>query len=443
MRAELDFGLCEAGGSKLKIPECPNAQGELEGSDETLMFAKIRIFKGAELLLSQQFEFSGETEIKPIQVDQDAKLEYLEVDHRYRTQVELGGSSQAFGPISFKMTYHGSTRVIFPDGSYDPTHTDVEVKFDIAGAQADELHEVRDVEFDESLKAKPEADKNFAAEVDRVIARAREKRRGGRCRTGRRNQVRAGLRHTETETRTERLPQSPGRLEERRLAQRRQMDAPRRAERDPRAGESPRQPGELHLHRHQSRQRRGRQSDVQGGLADGCRRSQLDPADGQLRTAAAEIRRTDLGDGRLRRKRARERQLAVGELERQRSPAAGSAVRIPGFPTTAYNYKLTSGSIQYGYSGEIDDCHVQGSQPIDLGAQFDLTNTVSMTLFREAENSSQLTLPMPLFTTVLGQQTGCEDPEENGKDFEWTLGRNWGRAFSYGTSRPGDNATAS
>jgi hypothetical protein len=178
VRAELDLGLCDTGGSKLKIPECPDAHGELEGTDENLMFAKIRIFKGGELLLSQQFEFSGETEIKPIQVDDDAKLEYLEVDHRYRTSVALGGSSQAFGPISFKMTYHGSTRVTFPDGSYDPSHTDVDVNLDIAGAAADELHEVRDVEFDEAFKAKQEADKNFAAEVDKVIAKAREREQG-------------------------------------------------------------------------------------------------------------------------------------------------------------------------------------------------------------------------------------------------------------------------
>jgi hypothetical protein len=171
VRAELDFGLCEAGGDKFKVPDCPDSQGELEASDETRFFVSIKIFKGGAPLLSQGYDFVGETEIKPIQVDDDAKLEYFEVEHRYQTSTVLGGSSQAFGRISFRMRYHGSTRVTFPGANYDPTHTDVDVHFDIEGAQADELHEVRDLEFDESLKAKREADKNFAAEVDKAISR--------------------------------------------------------------------------------------------------------------------------------------------------------------------------------------------------------------------------------------------------------------------------------
>jgi hypothetical protein len=180
IRAEIELGLCDSGGSKFKVPECPDAEGTLKGSDESVVFFAIRIFKGAELLLEQSVDVRAETKIEPIQVDDDAKLEYFEIDHEYVTDAQLGGSTQAFGPIGLRVKYHGHTRVTFPGGSYDPSATDVEVKLNVAGAQADEAHELRDLEFDQELKAKKEADKNFAAEVDKAIGRITERESGWR-----------------------------------------------------------------------------------------------------------------------------------------------------------------------------------------------------------------------------------------------------------------------
>ena len=175
VRAEIDLGLCDVGGDKFKAQDCPDAEGQLEASDESLYYVNLRIFKGGELLFSQNVEFSAETKIKPVQVDDDAKLEYFDIEHTYRTSIEVGGSSQAFGPVSMRLTYHGQTRVNFPGATYDPTNTDVDVQLRIAGAQADELHEVRDMEFDQALKAKREADENFAAAVEKAIGKLEEK----------------------------------------------------------------------------------------------------------------------------------------------------------------------------------------------------------------------------------------------------------------------------
>ena len=60
-RAELDLGLCELiGKDKLKIPQCPDANGELKGTDESLVYMRLKIFKGSTLLLKQNFNFKGE-----------------------------------------------------------------------------------------------------------------------------------------------------------------------------------------------------------------------------------------------------------------------------------------------------------------------------------------------------------------------------------------------
>ncbi len=174
IRAELDLGLCQlVGGDKFKAPDCPDGEGQLQASDESLVQLGLKIFKGSELLLLQRFSFSGETRIDPIQVDDDAKLEYFDVRHTYRTSAELGGSTQPFNHLGLRFTYNGHTRVIYPGAGYDPTNTDVDVRFDIEGAE--DSHELREVEFDEGFKAKKAADKEFAATVDKAITKLAEK----------------------------------------------------------------------------------------------------------------------------------------------------------------------------------------------------------------------------------------------------------------------------
>jgi hypothetical protein len=174
IRAELDLGLCDAvGKDKFKAPNCPDAGGQLQATDESLLYLGLKIFKGSELLLLQRFSFSGETLIDPVQVDDDAKLEYFDIKHTYRTAAELGGSTQAFSHLSLQFTYNGHTRVTYPGANYDPTDTDVDVRFDVEGVE--DSHAIRDVEFDEGFKAKKEADKEFAATVDKAITKLAEK----------------------------------------------------------------------------------------------------------------------------------------------------------------------------------------------------------------------------------------------------------------------------
>ena len=142
------------------MPGCPDAEGRLEGSDESLVAMDLKVFEGGTLVLGQRFSFSGVTKIEPVQVSDEAKLEYFEIDHTYREQVSNSG-------VSLDFTYHGHARVNYPGASYDPTATDIEARASVEGV--DDQEEVRNYEFDASLEAKPKADQIFAAEVDKVI----------------------------------------------------------------------------------------------------------------------------------------------------------------------------------------------------------------------------------------------------------------------------------
>jgi hypothetical protein len=422
VRAEFDFGLCEKGDDHFQAPECPKADGTLEASDESNFYANIRIFKGGELLLSQNIEFTATTAIEPIQVDDDAKLEYFEIDHTYKTSIETGGSSQLFGKVSLKLAYHGSTRVNYPGATYDPTHTDVEVKFGIEGAQADDQHELRDIEFDQSLQAKPEADKNFAAAVDKAIAKL-----GEREARWLQPNVCAAISFD---------PVSDSLLLER--------DQPGgfRARIKSKAGGEP-EGGKWTLTESQnaavgppralanpaafnySVTNAGRGIEVQAALrvtsragvaeATWTQPTKEEPPPPPPPAAAftgpisgtAVLDAADLGEGF---------EIAsqwTGEVTLTRDPP----IESPG-PAT-YAYKLTSGSIAYSFTGSENGCHVQGGDTIDLGAQQDLTAGVSLVLLPGDPRPYQLILPSPALVQVPGTQSACEDPEDNGDSFDW------------------------
>jgi hypothetical protein len=159
LRVELDLDLCEKGG--LSLPSCPDAEGRLQGTDSSQIGMSLKVFQGDQLVLEQGASIKATTKIEPVQVGDDAKLQYFEIDHTYRQSGTSNG-------VSIKFVYHGHARVTFPGGSYDPTNTDVDARASVAGVD-DSDQELREAEFDLSFQAKPKADQIFAAEVDKVI----------------------------------------------------------------------------------------------------------------------------------------------------------------------------------------------------------------------------------------------------------------------------------
>jgi hypothetical protein len=89
----------------------------------------------------------------------------------------------------------------------------------------------------------------------------------------------------------------------------------------------------------------------------------------------------------------------------------------PGSPTASYT--IQSGSINYSYDGHVGDCDVSGSDSINLATQPDLANFPALLLIEGTPRQYQYVIPMPLFAKVVGVQESCEDPEEEGDEFEW------------------------
>ena len=53
LRVELDLRICDKGG--LKLPSCPEANGRLDGTDESLMSMDLKVFQGSEQVFGQSF----------------------------------------------------------------------------------------------------------------------------------------------------------------------------------------------------------------------------------------------------------------------------------------------------------------------------------------------------------------------------------------------------
>ena len=137
----------------------------------------LRIFKDGELLLSQNVEFSSETAIKPIQVDDDAKIEYFEIDHTYQDRDRGGrhdpGIRQGQPQAHLPRQHPGQLprRHLRPD----PHGRRGQVRH---RAAADDRTISTRSSSTRDWQAKREADKNFAAEVDKAIVKLAEKEKG-------------------------------------------------------------------------------------------------------------------------------------------------------------------------------------------------------------------------------------------------------------------------
>jgi hypothetical protein len=423
IRAEIDLGLCDQGESKLKLPQCPDREGRLEGSDASLYYFSLRIFRGAELLLSQSGRFSSKTSIEPIQVDDDAKLEFFEIDHTYRTSVEVGGSSQVFSRINLKLTYHGHTRVNYPGATYDPTSTDVEANLEVDGV--DDAHEIREAEFDQSLKAKKEADRTFAAEVDKVIKSLDQREKGW------------NTPNACAEVSFEPVSES--------VILKRNDSGPLKALVVSKKGGSPSSGKWTVLDRQNATlgpdaalanpatftytvTNAGPGLLVSGtfravsrvGVAEGTwvekttDKAPPPPVIEGSFVGTADYDAAELGSG--------------NELHAEWKGAVLLSESPPLYPpgtpgAPAATYQLTAGGMEYTYMGHIDGCTVYPPlfAGVDFAKQPDLKDLVVLWVYDESQREYQFLIPMPLLVKVQGIKHNCDEPSEDGEPFEWFL----------------------
>jgi hypothetical protein len=99
----------------------------------------------------------------------------------------------------------------------------------------------------------------------------------------------------------------------------------------------------------------------------------------------------------------------------RRTPSPPSPVPVG--PIAAY--KLESGTLHYSFSGHMNDCSVEGSGPVDLPSQPDIGPLPSVLEFYDDDpRTYRFQIPLPLFATVPGTQSGCDDPNDEGKTFD-------------------------
>ena len=77
----------------------------------------LAVAKGDTVLMSQSFAFTGTTRMHA-EVDADAKLDLIDIDHTQTANIELGGSRQQFGPVNLIYTGLHHARVDMPSGKY-------------------------------------------------------------------------------------------------------------------------------------------------------------------------------------------------------------------------------------------------------------------------------------------------------------------------------------
>ena len=108
-----------------------------------------------------------------------------------------------------------------------------------------------------------------------------------------------------------------------------------------------------------------------------------------------------------------------GNVRLVKSTAGAPPPGSPG-PTAAF-YQVATGSLLYQYTGRVGDCNVAGSKTVDLAAQPDLMGAAVLNVFDGEPRTYGYVVPVPMFETVPGTKSSCDDPEDEGDAFGWAM----------------------
>jgi hypothetical protein len=154
-----DGGPCH----RFDAPTCPTAAGVIDATDSSRLMIALSIARRGELIVSKHVTFTGHTRMHA-QVDEDAKLDFIDVDHSQTANIHLGGTRQSFGPVSLHYTGLHQTRVDMPAGTYDASRSAVDIAFTERGITVGKS-QLGDVATDLA----GDLGKQFATLVDREI----------------------------------------------------------------------------------------------------------------------------------------------------------------------------------------------------------------------------------------------------------------------------------
>ena len=115
------------------------------------------------MLVSQRVRFTGNTRMHA-EVNENAKLDFIDIDDSQTANIDLGGSRQSFGPVSLHYTGLHRTRVKMPGRSYDAGRGAVDIAFTERGVTFGKSQLGQD-----AAAIASSLDKAFATLVDKEI----------------------------------------------------------------------------------------------------------------------------------------------------------------------------------------------------------------------------------------------------------------------------------
>jgi hypothetical protein len=415
LSAELDFGACEP--NEVEAPQCPTAAGQLSGEIRYKMRVSIKVSRGGENVWSQSAEITRRTKLEGF-TDVDAKLDFLDVEDNEVSTVRLGGSTRAFPPISIRTRLTRNTRVNMRTGAYEPGLSDITVTVDMEGLFGADRSDLQD---QLEQRGRGDADQQFRSVIEKAMSgyRNREERwqQPGVCAKLELVPTPGSLTlkpdQAGTFTATAKAVQDGNASElDARLSE--QVGA---AFEPTRAGGQQARFGYTVHHGTRDRVAVKVRATSKAGVAEGTWEQPVEPPPPPPPSA---YNGTFSGTGVYD-----ENELGSGNhMNASWSGsfhATWSGPSSPGASDASYTFQ--SGTVQYSFNGRVGDCDVAGNGTINLGEQPDYQNLSLIHLFFDSPpRKYQLQVPAPLIAQVAGTQSDCENPDENGDEFDWSPG---------------------
>jgi hypothetical protein len=413
VKVDMGLGLCDP--NELEAPDCPTAAGKLEGKIRYKFKAAITVTQNGTNVWSQSMTVTRTTKLVGWN-DVDAHLDRLDVDDVETSLFTLGGATRGFPPTTIKTKLERTTQVDMRSRTYEPNLSNVEVTITMEGLFGPDRDEA---ESDAERRARSDAMSQFRSVVEKGISgyatREDAWQDPPKCATlefqpGSRSMT---LRPNDAGSFTAKAKaKSDGQFSEldaKLTTQHNAVFTPTRA-----GGQQARFSYTVNDGARDNVSTTVRATS-RAGVAEGTWEQQVQPppppppsAYNGTFTGTADYDEHELGQS--------------NNMHAHWSGGFHANWSGPSSPGTSdANYSFSTGSVQYTYSGHVGGCHVAGEGTIDLGSQPDFQNFPLLRLdFASPPRKYNLQVPAPLFAKVVGTRSDCDDPNDNGKDFDWS-----------------------
>lgn len=177
-RIEFELGLCPDAVARVEAPACPTAAGSLDGSmkDSPMRWTAV-VQSGGKVVWSQTLRLRQATKLHG-QVDDDARLAFIDIEDRQEGEMALGSETSGLGrPFVARWTITRRARVDGRTGRYVAPDPAVVVSVTLAGLSGAALAATERALAEEFEGA---SDSTFGAVADKALAAYRQREHGWR-----------------------------------------------------------------------------------------------------------------------------------------------------------------------------------------------------------------------------------------------------------------------